>query len=45
MEVTHAHTVRIGEAHKCGVFEADGFDVETWMHEATHGSHCKSQKV
>lgn len=24
-EVTHARTVRIGPAHKCGVFEADGF--------------------
>lgn len=32
-EVTHAHTVRIGPAHKCGVFEADGFVYATILGE------------
>ena len=33
MEVPHAHTVRIGEAHNCGVFEADGFVYVTILGE------------
>ena len=31
--VTHAHTVRIGPAHECGIFEADGFVYATILGE------------
>ena len=47
-KVAHARTVRIGPAHKCGVFEAEGFVYATIMGEGLpsrsrpSGAYCKT---
>ena len=45
MEVTHAHTVRIGEADRCGVFEADGFVYVTILGEEGVQSNARPMVI
>lgn len=43
MEVTQAHTVRIGSVHKCSVFEADGFVYATILGDDVPGPPASSR--